>query len=368
MRYAHNRLDCRLQRVCFDPGRLVAMAIGHITGPFNTTSPRFALRQTNLRLKSSPQPLDSRKSTKVLPSISNAMALNTRGILRRSSDVMTGFDLVSHPPTDNISSLTTLDVCSFQEQPFLSSTEQSNFTISSQLERTKNLVMRFTSFWNEFWKQRKSPRFSDHSNVPQVQVVYLQQITEGQVYLTGLGGGLLGAVQLRAQQQVVQLRRLRETEGRGEKTIGLLQTRLWLGVAHSCAFLLRTIRGGVWRLLTKHSYNQVLNSSVDGRPRWASYQVTRSAVGKDTRDIITARGQRHQDTPDEGEHRLVQLTPRSQVHALPILPRHVLLAVRSPDQDLNLYLPVLGSQAQHETRALANCATADELNNQAPGQ
>lgn len=62
----------------------VAMAMGHVTGPFTTTSDNKFLILMKRLLNSSPHPFDNRKSSNILPSISTTFALNTSCNFRRS--------------------------------------------------------------------------------------------------------------------------------------------------------------------------------------------------------------------------------------------------------------------------------------------
>uniref|UniRef100_A0A182TWG1 DUF753 domain-containing protein n=1 Tax=Anopheles melas TaxID=34690 RepID=A0A182TWG1_9DIPT len=101
---------------------LVAIAIGQVTGPFITISARLCLILMNRRLNSSPQPFDSRKSHRILPSISTMFALKISCSFRRSI----------------------VDIPSF------SSTADNRFSVSSQRVDTKKRVMRRTRRWNGF--------------------------------------------------------------------------------------------------------------------------------------------------------------------------------------------------------------------------
>lgn len=64
------------------------MAIGQVTGPFSIISDKFFLMLTNILLKSSPHPLDSRKFNKILPSISMRFALKMSCIFLLSTVVI----------------------------------------------------------------------------------------------------------------------------------------------------------------------------------------------------------------------------------------------------------------------------------------
>lgn len=90
---------------------------------------------TKHRLKSSPQPFESRKSRRSFPSISSRFALNVSLSFRRSMVVI---------DTELSSSLI------FHVQPNLSSTVVNRLIDSSHLVDTKNLVIRLTSLWNGF--------------------------------------------------------------------------------------------------------------------------------------------------------------------------------------------------------------------------
>lgn len=85
-----------------------------------------------LRLKSSPQPFESRKSSKIFPSMSIRFALNINCNKRRSS----------------VEIVTVQSSLSFHFHPNRSMTVVSRLMVSSHFVWTKNRVIRFTSFWN----------------------------------------------------------------------------------------------------------------------------------------------------------------------------------------------------------------------------
>lgn len=103
------------------------------TGPLVIMSSRSALIFKNLLLNSRPQPFDKRKSTKILPSMSWILALNTKGIFRLST-----VEMVIWNKNDNLYFLTNknekkkLNINKFVFNCFLTE----NFFISNYLNFT----------------------------------------------------------------------------------------------------------------------------------------------------------------------------------------------------------------------------------------
>uniref|UniRef100_A0A182QEL6 DUF753 domain-containing protein n=1 Tax=Anopheles farauti TaxID=69004 RepID=A0A182QEL6_9DIPT len=117
-----------------DEAELVAIAIGHVTGPFITISARLCLILMKRRLNSNPQPFDSRKSHSILPSISTMFALNVSCSFRRSI-----VEIVMTPSSFD-----------FQLYPSFSSAVDRRLSVSSHRVETKKRVIRRTNRWNGF--------------------------------------------------------------------------------------------------------------------------------------------------------------------------------------------------------------------------